>query len=202
MLGVGSTLTINRNSLVGRGGYGVVYAGTYGDSNVVVKTFGWGGRSNQRLLEAFNKEAHMSAKLRHPNIVNFWGTATDPTMGQVLIFERMEMSLQDAIREEPIPATDLRYKWLLGIARAFEYLHQQDPPIIHRDLKPDNVLINPIDKRAILADFGLTTMVSLHTTYSKSQGPITGHIFFAPPEVMEQNYKPSTTYDVFSFGMT
>ncbi|KAJ3061958.1 hypothetical protein HDU99_005378, partial [Rhizoclosmatium hyalinum] len=59
----------------------------------------------------------------------------------------------------------------------------------------------PSDKRAVLADFGLSTTESTHTTYSKRQGPTFGHACYAPPEAMLPGYKPLTSYDVFSFAM-
>ncbi|KAJ3288046.1 hypothetical protein HDU79_005130, partial [Rhizoclosmatium sp. JEL0117] len=139
MQGVNASLVIHREKLIGEGGFSVVYAGTYGDVQVAVKAFKTKGKLR---LEAIEKEAAISAKLRHPNIVNFWGKAIDPTNANpVLIFECLGISLENAILEEPAPLNVLRNKWLLGIAHAIKYLHEQNPPIIHRDLKPDNILI-------------------------------------------------------------
>ncbi|KAJ3282665.1 hypothetical protein HDU79_009763 [Rhizoclosmatium sp. JEL0117] len=193
---------IDRCRELGEGGYSFVYAGIYCGTEVAVKTFKK-DKQHKALQDSIEKEALMGAKLRHPNIAHILGIASDPLTGYPsLVIERLGKSIYDTLSEDPIPSVDVRFQWLCNIASAFKYLHQQNPPIVHRDLKPDNILLHLEDQRAVLADFGMTTTQSSHTSYSAQRQPKTGHILFAPPESTKQGYKPCTTYDVFSFGMT
>ncbi|KAJ3278877.1 hypothetical protein HDU79_001134 [Rhizoclosmatium sp. JEL0117] len=190
--------------ILGEGAYSVVYEGTCENRQVAIKTFKKAaGKVNPELLKAIEKEAAMAAQLRHSNIIHFWGQSVDPATGDpVLVLDRLGKSVYDAIREDPPPSVATRNKWLLDTAHAVDYLHSVNPPIIHRDLKPDNILLDITSQKAILADFGVSTSLSLHTTYSKDKIPTTGHIFFTPPEATAIGYKASTKYDVFSFGMS
>ncbi|ORY40673.1 kinase-like protein [Rhizoclosmatium globosum] len=137
------TCTIDRNKVLGEGGNSVVYAGTYGTSQVAIKTFKKAaGKIGDELMKAIEKEATLAAQLRHPNIATFWGECVDPLSNdRVLVFEKLGKSVYDAIHENLPPSVATRNKWLLDTAHALYYLHSQDPPIIHRDLKPDNILL-------------------------------------------------------------
>ncbi|ORY32717.1 kinase-like protein [Rhizoclosmatium globosum] len=194
-------LTIDRNKILGEGAYAMVYEGIYGGAQVAVKTFKRIATRDKELLDHIQKESTLRSILRHPNIVSFWGRGIDPiTSDPCFIFERWGGSIYDTIRNEPPPPMSLRHTWLLDIAHALDYLHQQDPPIIHRDLKPDNIVIGLNDQRAVLADFGMNTIFSTHSSYSKELRQL--HFFYTPPEAHQRGYRVTTEYDIFSFGMT
>ncbi|KAJ3281454.1 hypothetical protein HDU79_010746, partial [Rhizoclosmatium sp. JEL0117] len=183
-----------------------VFSRLHGDTRVVFKVVETGDKSNtlnQEILKAIDDEDKINAKVRHPNIVNFWGKCCDTQrVAAVLTFEHFRRSIYDFITEEPALLTADKNKWLLDIAFALNYLHEQDPPIVHCHIKPYNVLIDPVDKRAVIADLGSTvTAVASNTAYIK-KGPYTGSDFFIPPEATKKEYSLSTAYDVFSFGMT
>ncbi|KAJ3280722.1 Receptor-interacting serine/threonine-protein kinase 2 [Rhizoclosmatium sp. JEL0117] len=185
MLGWNSTVTINRNEILGEGASSVVYCGKYEETKAAVRTFKRAQADTSPTLSklaAIEKEAEIM-------VIRFWSLS---------VWEQVF----DALLEEPAPPKDLRLKWLLGTALALKYLHEQEMPIVHRDLRPENILIHPSDQRGVLANLKLTTALSSHMIYSKKQGSTTSYQFYTPPEAANPEYKPSPKYDVFSFGMT
>src|SRR3984893_11274810 len=48
-------------------------------------------------------------------------------------------------------------RWLLPVMDVLQELHSRNPAVIHRDIKPGNIILRP-DERAVLVDFGLTSL--------------------------------------------
>ncbi|ORY37567.1 kinase-like protein [Rhizoclosmatium globosum] len=184
------------NKELGRGCYGVVYAGKYGTTDVAIKTFGLVPANSDDLAKAM-QEASIWHSLKHPNIATHWGIAYDETKRPMLVVERLQMNLLERLKSNPTARE--RIKWLIDIAQAFRYLNSLNPPVIHRDLKPDNVLIDSSDK-ALLSDFGMSRVQALYTYHAVE--PTKGCLLYAPPESYRRHYKATPKYDVYSFGMT
>ncbi|GAV79729.1 Pkinase domain-containing protein, partial [Cephalotus follicularis] len=139
-------------SKIGEGAHGKVYQGSsvalkYGDQIVAIKVLHRGSTMEERaLLENRSVcEVNMMSRVKHENLVKFFGAFKDPLM---------------VIVTELLPGMSLR-KYLVGIrpnqldlhAKAMECLHANG--IIHRDLKHDNLLPTANQKSVKLVDFGL-----------------------------------------------
>lgn len=90
----------------------------------------------------------------------------------------------------------------LDIAQGLTALHHPSRSMVHRDLSANNVLfiseMNDRDYRAVLSDFGLSTVVSGGVTHKSSDGK--GTVAYMPPEVLISNVV-STSVDIYSLGM-
>ncbi|KAI3431697.1 hypothetical protein D9Q98_004742 [Chlorella vulgaris] len=91
----------------------------------------------------------------------------------------------------------------LDIARGLEYLHHADRRMVHRDLSATNVLLDSSladDRgfRVLLADFGLSTVLSGEETHKTSE--IKGTISYMSPEVFIKDLV-SPALDIYSLGI-
>lgn len=139
------------------------------------------------MLEMFQREARLVAKLDHPNILPI--KDANFIDGRFVIASRLgEQSLQDRLRKRISfeSALDLA----IQMVSAASYAHAQK--IIHCDIKPDNLLF--LNGRLQLADFGIAR-VAQKTIKGSGSGTVG---YMAPEQAMG---KPSAKSDVFSLGL-
>lgn len=180
-------LSIGRS--IGHSSFGNVCQGQLNGTNVAVKSIKC--ESND-VLVAFQKEAELNCKLRHPNIVLFMGICVHPTKVSLVT----ELMSRGNVREMLIKDIRLdwgvRLRWALDTARGMAYLHSLDPPMIHCDLKTTNLLVDR-GMNVKICDFGLSRFRS-----DKDLSAV-GTVHFSAPEVLRDEYYTESA-DVFSFG--
>jgi serine/threonine protein kinase len=138
------------------------------------------------------------AKLRHPNIVPFYGmTAESP---YYIVMHYMPYGALDnyltATLEDPAAVNwRVNYKLALDIARGLHCLHQKE--IYHCDLKSGNVLLDD-NFTARLADFGAAKEFKLD---NEDSGLVVGTPEFCAPEIIIHKQPASKENDVFSLGV-
>lgn len=104
----------------------------------------------------------------HPNIIKFIAAACEdkdlhinnnPQRNEYLVLTELCKggSLIDFIRQNELNNEQV-LQVFYQIAKAVQYLHNQDPPIIHRDIKIDNFLISS-EGALKLCDFGSATYI-------------------------------------------
>ena len=138
----------------------------------------------------------MSARIHHPNIVQFIGATTEGV--PIILIELMSTSLRNELATNPLAKIQI-LSIASDVARALNYLHLFQPrPIVHRDVSTANILLDRMDLptvwKAKLSDFGSTNFVSTMAT----AGP--GNPVYAAPEAFNP-YDQSPKMDVFSFGV-
>ena len=175
--------------------------GRFADQDVALK------ESYDMLMNDLNnelvREAAMMTKLRHHNIVRFFGIWPQDEDRVFLVMELCPNGdLRDAA-QDPESTLKERQQWILQVASAMEYLHGRTPPIVHRDLKPQNVLLDA-KRNAKVCDFG--TSKTMETTRDMTVG--IGTVAYMAPEMMrafsDRETKievDGTKCDVFSFAM-
>ena len=105
-------------------------------------------------LRKFQEECRLLSLIRHPNIVQYLGTYSDPdTRLPVLLMELCDESLTAFLERSPGPLSyHLQLNICHDIALALVYLHSNG--LIDRDLTGNNVLMIA-GTRAKITDFGM-----------------------------------------------
>jgi len=153
---------------------------------------------DERRLKALLNELRVLRRVRHPNVVLFFGAAVDPLAGSVvLVYELIPgMQLDHAVGCMDLSRLD-RFRVIYDISGALRYLHSQEPPTVHSDLKGGNIMVEGLRRgvRAKIIDFGLSRFL---TKRAEVKG---GSIGWSPPErFLDPKGATSTSGDVFPFG--
>ncbi|MBI4852068.1 MAG: serine/threonine protein kinase [Acidobacteria bacterium] len=185
MLDSGSILQ-NRYMIVnkiGQGGMGAVYEAK--DQRLGVKVaLKETIVSGDSLEKAFEREAKLLAKLRHP-VLPVVSDYFFENNGQYLVMQYIEgKDLGQLLSERGAFSLIEVLTWTERLLDALDYLHNQQPPIIHRDIKPNNLKLTNRGE-IILLDFGLAkgSATLVQNTNSSSVYGYTPH--YAPIEQIE-----------------
>lgn len=163
--------------------------------------------SGSSQIEEFQREARMSVRLRHPNIVrifelgsmsNRYYLSMEYIEGGTLlamIHGGKERNQKTRFNSDPLKFL----KIMQNIALAVDYAHNTKPPIIHRDLKPHNVLVD-LRGNPYVVDFGLAKEVDTGEGATLT-GVVKGTPTYMAPEQAEgRNRDVDPRTDVYSLG--
>ncbi|EPB70831.1 protein tyrosine kinase [Ancylostoma ceylanicum] len=145
------------------------------------------------------KEAQILSKIRHRNIIHFYGICKSLSDFFIVTDYAENGSLFDYLHNDKIASIDFTttLKWAEQIAQALHYLHfEATDTIIHRDLKSKNVVI---DGKLVckICDFG-TSKDLTHSCTAPTWG---GTAAWMSPEIIKQNEMLTTATDVWSYGV-
>jgi serine/threonine-protein kinase len=140
---------------LGQGAMGVVYLGEDPvlKRGVALKVVHSGqAQGREQALRRFHREAEISAKLNHPNVITVFDVGEEEGVGPFLAMEFIEGETLDALlRRGPLPPQRI-LEILIQAASALEAAHAL--AIVHRDVKPSNLMVAG-DGRVKLMDFGI-----------------------------------------------
>ena len=116
--------------------------------------------------KSFLKEAQVLRNLSHPNVVRLVGIMCTKEQPLSLILEYVGGgTLKDIIHNiNNVLPWKLRVSFAKDIAAAVAYLHSLN--IIHRDLKSDNCLVRENGRSVVVADFGLSRIITTNNNSS------------------------------------
>src|ERR1019366_6488128 len=145
---------------IGRGGMGTVYLAERADGNyeqrVALKVL-QGSVSTARLVERFEEERRILARLSHPGIARLLDGGLTPDGRPYLVLEYVDGRAIDVYCDEEKLDTAARLRVFLKVADAVQSAHQQ--LVLHLDLKPANILVTPEGEPRLL-DFGIARILS------------------------------------------
>ncbi|CAI5715833.1 unnamed protein product [Peronospora farinosa] len=189
---------------VSRGGFGLVFVGSYRGRQVAVKKIRNERDVGREQVEQFVREISLISGLSHPRIVEFIGACWTIPAELSAVTELMERGdLRDVTRR--FKRRGYRLSWeshkadiALHIAEALTYLHGLTPTVIHRDLKAKNVMLNA-DMEAKLSDFGIARERSAYDGSEHMTVGIGTSFWIAPEVLLGHDYDERA--DIYSFGV-
>ncbi|KAJ0962463.1 hypothetical protein J5N97_030291 [Dioscorea zingiberensis] len=190
--------------LLGFGGFGKVYKGTFRGSKTEVAVKRVSHESRQGIRE-FVAEIASIGRLRHRNLVQLQGWCRRRA-DLILVYDYMPNGSLDKYlfsdhksQHPPKPLLSWRQRFhvLKGVASALLYLHEEwEHVVIHRDVKASNVLLDG-DLNGRLGDFGLAKLYEHGANPSTTR--VVGTLGYLAPELTRTG-KATTSSDVFAFG--
>lgn len=196
---------------IARGGQGVVYEAIQIDTKrrVAVKMLQPGAGRSLHGLKRIEREAEISAGLRHPNIVTVYASTPLPGGRYALAMEYVDGIALDewakAVDSQDYPdrttqreAVRHKLKTFAAVCDAVQYAHQNG--IIHRDLKPANILV-PDDGVPRVLDFGIARRTTPEPGITMA-GQFAGTLAYASPEQVSGDPDlVDTRSDIYSLGV-
>lgn len=162
--------------------------------SVAVKTMREKSGDASETIARFKREAEISAKLNHPNIITIYDVGVDPDAGPFLTMEYIAgASLAQVLRMELPPEEVLR----LLLQGLYALQAAQLAGIVHRDIKPENMLVSQ-QGRLKLMDFGLARGDQSRLT---AEGMLFGTPSYTAPELLTGG-SPSPATDRYAFAVT
>jgi DNA-binding beta-propeller fold protein YncE/predicted Ser/Thr protein kinase len=193
---IGSTLAGYRiESLIARGGMGVVYRATQLalERPVALKVIAAELAGKEGFRERFLRESRLAASLDHPSVVPVYDAREED--GELIVAMRLvEGGDLRKLIDRQGPLSPARAVALLSqVADALDSAHAAG--IVHRDVKPHNILVE--GERAYLSDFGLAK--AFEGTGAGSGASIVGTVEYMAPEQW-RGERAGPAADVYSLG--
>lgn len=145
-------------------------------------------------------EMEIVRQLKHRNVMHYVGGEELTINGR-----RMAYMVSDFISGETLEQNHVResgsnpYKvrdWMLDVLTGLQYLHSLPNPIIHNELTTQNVMLDAVNHRAVIIDFGHARRMSddRRTFDRKGLTP-----YYLAPETTGGLFSPQS--DLFSVGV-
>ena len=181
---------------LGKGSSGEAFLARWRGARVVVKRIE--ALKTTLAKRAFARECAIMARVRHPNVLAFYGAALSESRCDIVVEHAAGGTLKAWLHESGRQKRSLSERLDVGldVARAFAYLESRTPSVMHRYLKPSNVFVG-MDGRAMVADFGLSRFVAANG--EELTGETGTYIYMAPEVIRSENY--DNRADVFSYGV-
>jgi len=179
---------------LGGGGMGVVYLAEDAllKRQVAIKLVRGSFAEHEHAMLRFQREAEVSARLNHPNVIVVYDVGEEPGFGPFIAMEFVAGSDLDQMIREARLDDEGRIQVLIQGMRALEAAHKAG--IVHRDIKPANLLVSA-DGRVKLLDFGIARGDESTLTATGMFLGTPG--FMAPEQIKGEDASPAT--DRYSF---
>ncbi|RDX95772.1 Mitogen-activated protein kinase kinase kinase YODA, partial [Mucuna pruriens] len=188
-----------KGQLLGRGTFGHVYLGFNSENGEMCAmkevTLCSDDAKSRESAQQLGQEIALLSCLRHPNIVQYYGSETLDDKLYIYLEYVSGGSIYKLLQQYgqlgEIAIRNYTRQILLGLA----YLHAKNT--IHRDIKGANILVDP-HGRVKLADFGMAK----HISGQSCPLSLKGSPYWMAPEVIKNSSGCNLAVDIWSLGCT
>jgi len=182
--------------LLGRGGMALVYRGRHVtlDRAVAIKVLSPELHADPTFPLRFLREAKVSARLNHPNIVTVYDFGEQGEIAYLVMELATGGTFQDLVGR--FPTLGAAIEGLAPVSDALGYAHGLG--FVHRDVKPENILLDE-QQRALLADFGLARIAAESLDVGESGMIVGTPLYMAPEQAMGDRVDQRA--DIYALGI-
>lgn len=191
-------------NILGEGHSGITYTAediTQPGVTVAIKVMSFQQAQDWKVMELFEREAQVLAKLQHPGIpryLNYFHIDSQSDRRFYIVQELAKGQSLAAWVEQGWRTNEATLKQIAQqILTILVYLQRLEPPIIHRDIKPQNIIRHE-DGSIYLVDFG-AVRDTYYSTLMRGSTVVGTYGYMAPEQFLGQAV-PAT--DLYGLGAT
>ncbi|KAK9265363.1 hypothetical protein L1049_003513 [Liquidambar formosana] len=188
-----------KGRLLGSGSFGHVFLGFNRESGNFcamkeVTLFSDDAKSKES-AQQLGQEIALLSRLRHPNIVQYYGSETVDDKLYIYLEYVSGGSIFKLLQDYGQFGEETIRSYTQQILSGLAYLHAENT--VHRDIKGANILVDP-NGRVKLADFGMAK----HITGQSCPLSFKGSPYWMAPEVIRNSNGYNLAVDIWSLGCT
>lgn len=143
---------------LGKGGFAVCFEGrTQSTSEIFALKVVKAKVEQKKMMEKFRTEMQIHAKMRHPNIVEFYRAFSLDNHTYVVLEMCENGSLTDMVKGRGVLSLPEVRRFMIQICGGVKYMHKRN--VIHRDLKMGNIFLDA-HMNIKIGDFGLAAVLA------------------------------------------
>jgi len=163
------------------------------------------GVSDNVLLERFESERQVLARMNHPAIAKVYDAGTTPDGTPYFVMEYVPGIPITLYCDQKRLSIRQRLELFLKVCEGVQHAHQK--AILHRDLKPANILVNEIDGKPAphIIDFGIAKAIGerdpLATMFTRAGNFVGTPVYMSPEQANPDVQDVDTRSDVYSLAV-